>query len=230
MKKTIVISGLFILLLSACGPSAEQQSAMTATAETATAAAWTPTPTNTATPTITPTATPTLTPTATNTPRPTNTPAFTPSPTSTQDPNRFYAADGTFSIMIPPGWEVVDAGMDYPNLVADPDVSGSPGIFFFTAESDFPVEWWAAGVQDSMAQRLDVLNTISEDFLTTADGRNYFRWEFESTQSGISTHSVCYFFENGSWKLVISYSRLAGRDSETDAVVEQAITTLQFGG
>ncbi len=69
-------------LVSACGPTPEQIAAQTATAETAIAAAWTPTPTSTPTPTDTSTPTATATATATNTPRPTH----TPRPTNTRRP------------------------------------------------------------------------------------------------------------------------------------------------
>lgn len=56
---------LFCLLVSACGPSAEQVATMTASAWTVTPS---PTATSTSTPTRTPTSTPTLTPTITLTP------------------------------------------------------------------------------------------------------------------------------------------------------------------
>jgi len=68
MKRFPLIALVFTFILSACGPSPEQQATMTATAATATAAGWTKTPTPTSTPTNTPT------PTSTNTPTPTPTP------------------------------------------------------------------------------------------------------------------------------------------------------------
>jgi hypothetical protein len=76
-----------ILLTVACGPSKEQVATMVSSGLTATAAAWTKTPTSTLTftPTFTftptNTATITLTPTETSTPTITFTPTFTPSPT-----------------------------------------------------------------------------------------------------------------------------------------------------
>jgi hypothetical protein len=71
MNKRISLVGL-LLLLTACGPSPEEQAAMTATSYTATAAAWTDTPT--------------LTPSMTFTPTTTLTPTITPSPTITLTP------------------------------------------------------------------------------------------------------------------------------------------------
>jgi sarcosine oxidase delta subunit len=74
---------LTLLLLAACTPSPEQQAANTDTAQTATAAAWTstPSPSSTPIPTLTFTPLPTFTPTDTFTPTPSLTPSATPTPT-----------------------------------------------------------------------------------------------------------------------------------------------------
>lgn len=77
MKKTFLIAVLFLIFLSACGPSPELQATFTATAQTATAALWTETATLTDTPTDTATFTPTLTPTLTATFTPSLTPTAT---------------------------------------------------------------------------------------------------------------------------------------------------------
>ena len=85
----VILPILFIIFLSACGPSLEEQATRTATAQTATAASWTRTftpsrtPTLTYTPTFTSTFTPTFTPT--DTPTPTITPTFTITFTPTYD-------------------------------------------------------------------------------------------------------------------------------------------------
>jgi hypothetical protein len=83
-------------------------STMTATAMTATTAAWTRTPTATITRTSTPTPTTTNNPTPTFTPTTTATANSTPSPSPTHDPNRFYASAGRFSMMLPTGWNIVE--------------------------------------------------------------------------------------------------------------------------
>lgn len=79
MKKSFLLLSM-VLLLTACGPSPEEQATMTTAAWTATPA-FTFTPTNTATFTITPTFTQTLTPTPTFTPTDTLTPTITATPT-----------------------------------------------------------------------------------------------------------------------------------------------------
>jgi hypothetical protein len=71
---------LILLFLTACGPSPEEQALLTATSITATAAAWTKTPT------LTLTFTPTLTPTETFTP------TITPSPTISATPTFAFPA------------------------------------------------------------------------------------------------------------------------------------------
>jgi hypothetical protein len=82
MRRIILVIFIFSLL-AACAPSAEELATQTATAATATAAAWTKTPTLTNTPSLTPTFTPsnTLTPTETPTPSITSTPTITLTPT-----------------------------------------------------------------------------------------------------------------------------------------------------
>ncbi|WKZ49123.1 MAG: fibronectin type III domain-containing protein [Anaerolineales bacterium] len=78
--KTISFLLTVAFFLSACGASPEEQATLTATSLTATAAAWTDTPT----PTFTPTET--FTPTATFTPTITLTPTITPTSTVTATP------------------------------------------------------------------------------------------------------------------------------------------------
>jgi hypothetical protein len=86
MKPVVWISLIALLILAACGPSPEQQATQTATAQTATAAAWTLTPTAT----LTDTPTSTFTPTITFTPTLTFTPTFTPTATITETPTFSY--------------------------------------------------------------------------------------------------------------------------------------------
>ncbi len=77
VKKNFIFLPIILLFIIACGISSpEQQAAMTATAQTATAASWTKTPTSTLT----------FTPTFTLTPTLTFTPSITPSPTITPTP------------------------------------------------------------------------------------------------------------------------------------------------
>ena len=76
MRKSIPAFLLILFIISACGPSPEEQATLTATSITATAASWTETPSHTPSPTTTFTPTITFTPTVTLTPTITATPTF----------------------------------------------------------------------------------------------------------------------------------------------------------
>jgi hypothetical protein len=218
--KTIVYFLCLIFLLTACGPSPEQQATMTSTALTATAAAWTPTPTATNTPTFTPS------PTPTNTPTPTLSPTATSSPTSTQDPNRYSPPDNSFSIMLPEGWQSVDLGMEYPGLLG-PRVEGIfQNLVFVYETSTFPLAFYAAVVQDNVTSTLEEFSSLSEDFLTTSSGIDYFRWVTENSQQATRVRQVFYMFENGDWKLTIIYTRQSGEAPEQDAIIDGIMDTI----
>ena len=92
---------VILILLTACGPTPEEQATLTATSITATAAAWTATPTFTLTATLTPTQpftpTPTATPSITSSPTITATPTFTfPSVTVNQQAHCRYGPSAAY--------------------------------------------------------------------------------------------------------------------------------------
>ncbi len=226
--KNLLLVLCIVLFLTACGPSPEQQAAMTATAITATAASWTLTPTPTVTPTSILTPTPTNTPLPTLTATPTRTATSTPSPTSTQDPNRFYTSDGKFSMILPEGWTTADVGTKYPIILSEGIDQDGSNIIFITDTVSLPAAMYAAFVQDSLAGNLTDLTTISEEYPTTAAGDEYFRWEMQFTQNGVPIHGVMYFLENGDWKLVINYTRLQNQGAKNDELVDAAVNSIQF--
>jgi hypothetical protein len=212
-----------IFLLSACGPSPEQQATLTATAQTATAAAWSPTPTATPSPTPTQTSTPTRTPTQTASP------TSTSSPTPTNDPDRYYPPDNSFSILAPEGWQSIDVGLDYPGLLG-PQIGGIyQNLVFITDTSPFPLAFYVATMQDSITTTIEDITSISEDFLTTSRGMDYFRWITENAQQGTRMRQTFYMFENGDWKLTIVYTRQSGEAPEQDAYINGIIDTIQIG-
>ncbi len=222
---------LFLLLwLSACGPSAEQQATLTAESLTAIAASWTatPSPTTTATATLTPTPTSTETATPTPTSTPSSTPTKTSTATKTPDPDRYYAPDDSFSLIPPTDWQPAEIGLEFPGLIGPKVGNFSPNLIFIRDESTFPVFFYAAIVQDDLKESLQNLSEISEDYLTTDEGKDYFRWEITDTQNGISLRQIFYFFESGNMKLVITYTRLNNQASEYDAVVDKAMQSVRF--
>jgi hypothetical protein len=230
MKYHIFLLIIVLSLVTACGLSAEEQAAMTATASTATAAAWTRTPTVTNTPTLTSTLTSTPTETLTPTPSeaPTETPTITLTPTNTSDPTRYTSPDNTFSFSKLGGWEPQEFGLEYPVLIGPIIEDIALNLVFMQEESTFPLAFYAALSQDSVAESVENLKTIREDFLVTDEGKDYFRWEFTNDQDGVNYHQVFYIFESGDWKLLITYTRPGDQGSEYDSLVDETMATVRF--
>jgi len=207
MRKHILVI-VVMLLVAACRPSAEEQATMTATALTATAASWTKIPTITYTPTST----------FTNTPTPTKTP----------DPSRYFSPDNTFSFAILEGWEEED--VDFANLaLIGPEVGGyNVSLVFMQEESTFPVAFYAAIVQDSWAGKIQNFNQISEDFLITDEGEDYFRWEFTHVNQGIKFRQIFFFYESGDWKLMIAFTRVDDSGAEYDEIIDEVMKTVKY--
>lgn len=216
------------LLLTACVASPQERAALTANAQTAIAKAWTLTPSPTTTPTVSatspPTDTPTITPSPGATRKPTTTPTFSPTP----EPGRYYAADSSFSLIPPEGWHAENVNMDQPGLFGPSLGDFSPNLIFIQEQSTFPVDFYSAMVQEALAESLTNLEQISEDFLVTEEGQDYFRWVIENTQEGAVYRQTLYFFESGDWKLVVIYTRPARQGTENDAIVDEAINTLRY--
>jgi hypothetical protein len=157
LKKKMFLALVIILalvLLSACGPSEEEQNA-TGTqiaanifgTQTAEAPTHTPTPLPTDTPTPTNTATPTPLPTDTPTPTPTPLPTDTPTPTETPTPD--------LEILVPaaddlaPSFEEVSP--ELMELFGGAGISDAPGTTF-SYISDNPFEFLFGAVNQFSSQ------------------------------------------------------------------------------
>ena len=227
MIRACLLYVLVILLLAACGPSPQQQAAMLAGTMTAIVTAWTPTP-PTPSATMTPSPTPTHTPAPTLTPTPTLVPTGTSTPTQTPDPRYYFAPDRSYALIPPEGWRAVDIGLPYPALVG-PMLGNTPvGLNFFEESSKLPLGMYSAMVQDSVTGKMHSYSQVSEDFLTTDDGKDYFRWEFTNKENGTAVRSIVYFFDSGDNKLTIAYARPNNRGAKYDALVEEAMKTVRF--
>ncbi len=226
--KAIILVLLLAVTISSCGLSSEQRASMTSVSLTGTAAAWTPTPTRTVTPTTTITPTSTLTPTPTNTATHTPTATLTAIPTATHNPDVYYAPDNSFSIDGLKGWEPRDIGLKYPALIGPTVGKFNLNLVFVVDKSTFMLAFYSALVQDGIKASVTVLKEISEDFLTTNDGKEYFRWVIEDSIKDVVYYQVVYMFESGDGKLVITYTRLVDRGQEFDKVVDEAMKTVQF--
>ncbi|NJD57938.1 MAG: hypothetical protein C3F13_09115 [Anaerolineales bacterium] len=163
--------------------------------------------------------TPTPTPTETPTPTATRTPA------PTQDPNRYYASDGSFTMIIPDGWVLQHSGGKYDNLI-DPRVEEKPIIGFATQEIDVSLSEYSSLVQAAVKKKYTDLTAISYDSLVTQNGNPYIRWVIGYPSS--KEKSTYYFFENNGMKLQINYVRGDQMGAEYDVLVQEAINTLSF--
>ena len=65
---------------------------------------------------------------------------------------------------------------------------------FYQEEVEFPLAFYTAIFQDSFSQEIADFDTISEEFLATFEGLEYFRWEFEAIIDGKSVHHIFCFF------------------------------------
>jgi len=132
--------------------------------------------------------------------------------------------------LIPPeGWHTYTiGGQDYPSLLGPRVNDYDLRLDFFHDESQFSVWGYSAFFQDSLKKEIPDLIEKSEDFPTTSTGINYFRWIIEFTQQGVGYRQAFYMFGNGTWILIIRYTRLSGQPSQYDDLVEKSIDTIQI--
>jgi hypothetical protein len=220
--KTIILYLCLSFLLVACGASPEEQAAMTATAMTATAAAWTPTPTATNTPTPTPTPTSTITPTPTLTPTATNT------HTPTRDPNRYFAADGSFSMMTPAGFETQDYGLKYLGLVGPQAGGGNINLIFAGETNDASAIEYALALLEVLKATDPNRTLVSNESMTTPGGLEYIRMAVVYAVGGVEVQQIIYIFQQGDTKYSIIYTRPSDTGVEYDAMIDEAVNTFQF--
>ena len=149
-------------------------------------------------------------------------------PTETLDPDYYYADDLTFSFIPPEDWEPLDIGLEYPALFGPTIDEFNLNLIMVEEQPGFPMAFYTALVQDNYVSIFPDLTTISEEFLFTNEGKDYFRWEVTLTQEGVKIRQIFYFFESGDWTLMIAYTRPADQGSEFDAQVDEAMLTVRF--
>lgn len=220
----LLLAAALAWVLAACGPSPDQQAAMTATALTATAVQWTATPTSTSTPTLT--LIPTSTPLSTATP----TPTLTLTPSLTPDPDRYYPPGTSMSMVVPEGWIPFTQGGTAG--LTNPTMKGFfPSILIIEDPVELDLGLYTAQLQDSLTPQLAGYKMIKEDFLTTPDGLPYFRWEFQvNNEEGKDVRVVMYVLEGGLRKGIFQYTRDKNSQQELDVQVEEAINSVRFEG
>ena len=176
--------------------------------------------------TETPTVTATATTTPTQTPKPTATrrPSLTPTP----EAGRYTSPDGSFSFVMPEGWEVTQEDNTIIKI-SGPEVNNfNPNLVASQTEGEMMLEWWSATFQDDIIANLEGYSLISEDFIQTDSGETCFRWELKSTRQGKTFHHIFYMYESGDWKLIIAYTRLEKAGAEDDVMIEASMRSVIY--
>jgi hypothetical protein len=194
---------------------------------TATAASWTATPTTTPTPTSTLTPTPTATQTPTLTPTVTRTPTRTPTATATHDPTRFYSSNNEFSLVMLERWKAEDTRIPQVEILTGPTVGGNPLNIYFYIEDAGIFAFNAALAQDLFKEKLENYYEISEDFLQTDTGDDYFRWAFTGRINGVTVYNIGYVFDFESIQVMAIYTRPYSQGQSFDTQVDAAMQTMR---
>ena len=144
----------------------------------------------------------------------------------------------TFSFVTPQGWV---KGNDYRAVTLTGPTAASIQLYlaFDVNEFDFfgkpmqaddtGIPLYSAILQDDIKGIVTKdLVQVSEDFLFTTGGKTYFRWIIEHNANGIELHQNVYIFGSGTSFLSVVYSRPKSAGAENDALVDEAMKTLEF--
>ncbi len=122
----------------------------------------------------------------------------------------------------------MEVGLKDPVLIGPQAGGFNLNLTTIRDTSDFDVFFYSAMAQDSLLERLENVTQISEDFLTTSEGLDYFRWEITDTQKGVQYRQVLYFYGKGGQIVVITYTRPDSQGEEHDDAVDAAMRTVRF--
>lgn len=119
-------------------------------------------------------------------------------------------------------------GLEYPILIG-PSVGGfTPNLVIVQEEVNFPMAFYSAVIQDSFAEIFQDLTSIREDFLSTEEGKDYFRWEVTNVQQGELLRQIFYFFESGDWKLMVTFTRPNNAGAAYDELIDEVMQTVKY--
>lgn len=119
-------------------------------------------------------------------------------------------------------------GLKYPVYYGSAVGNFSPNLVFMEEEGMFDVFFYAAQAQDQALAAFPGLKSISEDYLTTTDGVDFFRWETTNVQQGKTLTQIFYFFGSGTWNLIVTFTRPINQGQEYDALVDEAMSTMRY--
>ncbi len=119
-------------------------------------------------------------------------------------------------------------GLEYRSLMGPRFGSFTLNLVMGEEETSISMASYVAVLKEAMSKIYPALKPISEDFLTTEDGKEYFRWVFNNSAQGMTLRQIYYLYDSGNWKLSIVYTRLSAQGAENDALVDAAMKTVRF--
>jgi Tol biopolymer transport system component len=149
--------------------------------------------------------------------------------TFTPEPGRVYETEGGFSYVPPEGWKVSQApGFDYKVAAGPKSGDFVPNLFFFINPSHSgSLDEFISGNLEHNRSILENLEVISQEDFLTSEGKRGVKVIDENTQRNIRVRQTSYYFEAGARKFVATYTRLADKGQNNDALIDQSMKTFR---
>jgi hypothetical protein len=249
-----VVLALMIASLACSNPIQDYFSTQASHRDTATAAMFTLTATNTNTRRPTRTSTPSITPSQTRTKTRTLAPTDTPLPIDTPmegsetppapgrrtptktgptdlQPNRFTETAGLtkFSYVPPPGWKQVPASGSNLTSWEGPGPKGSMAsmLLFYVEKTDKSSAEAGKELASSLATANGV-KIISQGRFNNNAGLDAYKMVIVMSNQGENIQVVFYFFQKNGFLIEAGFMRLLEQNKDLDAIVDQCLETLQY--
>jgi hypothetical protein len=131
-------------------------------------------------------------------------------------------------MVLPERWTPEQTGIDRFEVITGPSVAGNPlNVYFYIEENDILFEMYAAYAQDLFRENLENDIQLSEAFLKTDLGEDYFRWTFTGRINGITVYNIGYVFDFDGMKVLALYTRPYSQGQSFDQVIDTAMRTMR---
>ncbi len=142
---------------------------------------------------------------------------------------RYIESEGGFSYIPPSGWEVVEfPGLKYKIARGVPTGDFAPNINFVDEAFSGSLDDYVTASLNAISQFFKDEYFISQEEFMTNEGQRSVKVIIENTQNGIELIQVFYFFDAGTKKFVVTYSRSADNGQENDILVDQSMKTFRI--
>jgi hypothetical protein len=174
-----------------------------------------------------------LPPEWTETPSLTTTPTITISPSPTQDPRetgeRYYEVAGNYSYIIPEGWSLgTIIGTKFRVLFGKQVDNFVPKVIFTDEEYPGTLEKYLQESLKSVTQIYPKLSCKKPQKFTTNAGKDSLKMVCQNSLNNVWYSQILYAFENGSRKMVATYSRLLNKQKENDPLIDACMHSFRF--